>query len=98
MSDNRFGAGEADGDAEPQPRRTSLAAILGVLLAGGSLLLPATWALAVSAGAILFGVVARRQYKQDPRTGPSWLSLVALIVGGFVFVSQAVILILVSSG
>jgi len=37
-------------------------------------------------------VPGRRQFKRDPSTGPGWVSLAAIIVSGFVFVSQAVIL------
>ena len=74
-------------------RRTSLPAIIGVLLSAGSFLLPAVPALVASAGGIALGVIGRRQFKRDPRTGPSWVSLAAIIIGAFVFVSQAVLLV-----
>ncbi|HKH09267.1 MAG TPA: hypothetical protein VKA62_09995 [Agromyces sp.] len=89
MSANRTG----DGDA--QPRRLSLAAIIGVLLALGSLVLPLTWALGASAFAVVLGVVGYRQARRDPRTGPQWVSLLAIIVGALVFASQAAILLIV---
>lgn len=73
-------------------RSIPLAATIGLVLAVGSLFLPATGALAASAGAIALGIVGRRQFKRDPSTGPGWVSLAAIIVGGFVFVSQAVFL------
>ena len=80
-----------DRGAQPR-RRTSLYAIVGLLLAVGSLLLPAVPAMVAAAGGITLGVLGRRQFKRDPRSGPSWVSLAAIIVGGFVFASQAVLL------
>lgn len=73
-------------------RRVSLYAVVGLLLAVLSLALPAVPALATAAGAIILGVLGRRQFKRDPATGPGWVSLAAIIVGAFVFASQAVIL------
>ena len=84
---DRFTAGAAG------PRRTSMLAITGLVLAIASVLLPAVLALVVSAGAIVLGVLARRQLKRDPATGPSWVSIAALAIGGFVFVSQAILLV-----
>ncbi|MFC5792006.1 hypothetical protein EDM22_12190 [Agromyces tardus] len=92
MSANRTG----DGDA--QPRRLSLAAIAGVLLAIASVLLPATWALPVALIAIVLGVIGYRQARRDPRTGPQWVSVVAMVVGAFVAISQGIILVLVATG
>ena len=92
MSANRTG----DGDA--QPRRLSLAAIAGVLLAIASALLPATWALPVALVAIVLGVIGYRQARRDPRTGPQWVSVVAMVVGAFVAISQGIILVLIASG
>lgn len=92
MSANRTG----DGDA--RPRRLSLAAIAGVLLAVASFLLPATWALPVALIAIVLGIVGYRQARRDPRTGPQWVSVVAMIVGAFVALSQGIILLLVAAG
>lgn len=86
MTFNRFGAPAG-------PRRTSLLAIIGLLLAVGSLFFPAVGALVMSAAAIVLGVLARRQLKRDPATGPSWVSLAALVIGGFVFLSQGVLLV-----
>lgn len=86
MTFNRFG--------DPAgPRRTSLLAIIGLLLAVSSLFFPAVGALVISAAAIVLGVLARRQLKRDPATGPSWVSLAALVIGGFVFLSQGVLLV-----
>jgi hypothetical protein len=90
MSANRYGSSDAE------PRRTSIFGIVGILLAAASLFLPAVPALVTAAGAIILGVLARRQVKRDPRTGPLWVSLIALIAGGFVFLSQAVILAVVT--
>lgn len=73
-------------------RRTSLYAIVGALLGVLALALPAVPAFATAAGAIILGILGRRQFKRDPSTGPSWVSLAAIIVGGFVFLSQGVIL------
>lgn len=84
------------GDADAQPPRLSTYGIIGVLLALGSLFLPAVPALVAAVGAVVLGVLARRQVKREPRTGPSWIWVVAVIVGGFVFVSQAVILAVVT--
>lgn len=84
---DRFTAGSAGG------RRTSMLAIIGLVLAVASVLLPAVPALVVSAGAIVLGVLARRQLKRDPATGPSWVSISALVIGAFVFVSQAILLV-----
>ena len=88
MSFERFG------DAPLQPRRTSLVAIIALVLAVGSIFLPAVFALIVAGGAIVLALIARRQLKRDPATGPSWVSLTALVLGGFVFVSQGVLLAL----
>jgi hypothetical protein len=85
---NRFNAGAAG------PRRTSMFAITGLVLAVGSVLLPAVAALVVSAGAIVLGVLARRQLKRDPATGPSWVSIAALVIGAFVFLTQAILLVM----
>jgi hypothetical protein len=74
-------------------RRTSMLAIIGLVLAAASVLLPAVAALVVSAGAIALGVLARRELKRDQATGPSWVSMSALVVGGFVFVSQAILMV-----
>lgn len=79
------------------PRRTSMLAIIGLILAIASVLLPAVAALVVSAGAIVLGVLARRQLKRDPATGPSWVSIAALVIGAFVFVSQAILLVIFST-
>jgi membrane-bound ClpP family serine protease len=78
------------------PRRTSALAIIGLLLAVASLFFPALGALVISAAAIVLGVLARRQLKRDPATGPSWVSLAALVIGGFVFLSQGVLLMVFS--
>ena len=85
---DRFTAGAAGS------RRTSMLAIIGLVLAVASVLLPAVAALVVSAGAIVLGVLARRQLKSDPATGPSWVSIAALVIGGFVFVTQAILLVI----
>jgi hypothetical protein len=82
---------DRSGDAAKR-RRVSLSAIIGLLLAVLSLALPAVPALATAAGAIILGVLGRRQFKRDPATGPGWVSLAAIIVGAFVFAGQAVIL------
>jgi hypothetical protein len=82
--------GPSDGIAR---RRTSLYAILGVVLSAGSFLLPAVPALVAAAGGIALGVIGRRQFKRDPATGPSWVSLAAIVIGAFVFISQAVLLV-----
>ncbi len=88
MSFERFG------DAPLRPRRTSLVAIIALVLAVGSIFLPAIAAVIVAGGAIVLALIARRQLKRDPATGPSWVSLTALVLGGFVFVSQGVLLAL----
>ena len=80
--------------ATRQPRRTSLVAIIALVLAVGSIFLPAIFALVVAAGAVVLALIARRQLKRDPATGPAWVSLTALVLGGFVFVSQGVLLAL----
>ena len=79
------------------PRRTSMLAIIGLILAIASVLLPAVAALVVSAAAIVLGVLARRQLKRDPATGPSWVSIAALVIGAFVFLSQAILLVIFST-
>ena len=76
----------------------SPAAVIGALLALLSLALPALWALGVAAVAIALGVIGRRQFRADPSTGPGWISLTAVILGGFVFVSQGVLLLLATLG
>ncbi|MGI9823926.1 hypothetical protein [Agromyces sp. Marseille-Q5079] len=73
-------------------RRTSRVAITGAVLAVASMLLPAVGALVVSAGAIVCGVIGRRQLRKDPSTGPRWVSLIAIALGVFVFLGQAAIL------
>ncbi|TYL50513.1 hypothetical protein [Agromyces mariniharenae] len=73
-------------------RRVPLFAIVGLLLGVLSLALPAVPALVAAAGGIILGVLGRRQFRRDPANGPGWVSLAAIIVSGFVFVSQAVIL------
>ena len=84
--------GMSDGRTTSRWRSVSLAAVIGLLLAVGSLFLPAVGALVVSAGAIVLGVLGRRQLKRDPGSGPGWVSIAALVVGGFVFLSQSVFL------
>lgn len=88
MTFSRFDAGATG------PRRTSMLAIIGLVLAAASLLLPAAAALVASAGAIVLGALARRQLKRDPATGPSWVSIAALVIGGFVFLTQAILLVI----
>jgi len=88
MSADRPGSGAAR-------TRVSLSAVIGLLLGVLAFVLPAVPALATAAGGIILGVLGRRQFRRDPATGPGWVSLAAIIVGGFVFVSQAVILVVV---
>ena len=73
-------------------RRISPYALIGLVLSVGSFLLPAVPALVTAVGGIILGILARRQFKRDPLTGPGWMSLAAIVVGGFVFLSQAVLL------
>ena len=73
-------------------RRISLYALIGLALSVGSFLVPAVPALVTAAGGIILGILGRRQFKRDPLTGPGWVSLAAIVVGGFVFLSQAVLL------
>ena len=73
-------------------RRISPYALIGLVLSVGSFLLPAVPALVTAAGGIILGILGWRQFKRDPLTGPGWMSLAAIIVGGFVFLSQAVLL------
>ncbi len=89
MSADRPGGGAA------KRPRVSLYAVVGLLLCVLALALPAVPALATAAGGIILGVLGRRQFRRDPTTGPGWVSLAAIIVSGFVFVSQAVILAVV---
>jgi hypothetical protein len=89
MSADRPGGGAA------KRSRVSLFAIIGLGLGVLALALPAVPALAAAAGGIILGVLGRRQYTRDPSTGPGWVSLAAIIVSAFVFVSQAVILAVV---
>ncbi|HEX6365234.1 MAG TPA: hypothetical protein VF000_03735 [Agromyces sp.] len=84
MSTDRFGTAG--------PRRTSLLAIIGLVLAVGAIFLPAVGAIVLGAAAVVLGLLARRKLKQDPSTGPSWVSLTAIVLGGFVALSQAVLL------
>ncbi|MFF2369704.1 hypothetical protein [Agromyces sp. NPDC058110] len=72
-------------------RSTSRIAIFGLVAAVVSLLLPAIPALVASFVAVVLGLVARRQLRVDPATGPSWVSLVALLLGGFIFLAQGAI-------
>jgi hypothetical protein len=66
-------------------------AIAALAFAAASLLLPAVGAFILSAAAFVLGVLARRQLRRTPGAGPSWVSIAALIVGGFVFAWQVVI-------
>jgi len=66
-------------------------AVAALAFAAASLLLPAVGAFILSAAAIVLGVLARRELRRNPDAGPSWVSLAALIVAGFVFAWQAVI-------
>ncbi|ANJ26631.1 hypothetical protein [Agromyces aureus] len=82
--------------SEPQRRarlgrNTSRIAIAGVAAAVISMLLPAIPALVVAFVAFVLGLVARRQLRVDPATGPSWVSIVAIVLGAFIFVSQGAI-------
>lgn len=72
-------------------RRTSLLAIIGLILAVGSFFLPAIAAITLSAAAVVLGVLARRKFKREPSTGPSWVSLTAIVIGAFVALSQALL-------
>ena len=82
------GSGGTSGAA----RRIQWFAVAALAFAAASLFLPAVGALVLSAAAIVLGVIARRQLRRDPSAGSSWVSIAALILGGFVFVSQLVIL------
>lgn len=73
-------------------RSTSRVAIVAVAAAVIALALPAVPALVVAFVSVVLGLVARRQLRVDPMTGPSWLSIVAIVLGGFIFVSQGAIL------
>ena len=84
-------SGDRSGSAAKRSR-VSLFAIIGLALGVLALALPALPALVTAAGGIILGVLGRRQFKHDPATGPGWVSLAAIIVSAFVFVSQAVIL------
>jgi hypothetical protein len=66
-------------------------AIAALAISAASLLLTALGAFILSAAANVLGVLACRQLRRNPDVGPSWVSLAALIVGGFVFAGQAVI-------
>lgn len=90
--------GAAPGGALRWFGTVSPAAVIGALLAVLSLALPALWALGVAAVATALGVIGRRQYRADPATGPGWISLVAIILGGFVFVTQGTLLLLATLG
>jgi len=72
-------------------RTTSRIAIAGAAAAVISLALPAIPALVVAFAAVVLGLVARRQLRVDPATGPSWVSIVAIVLGGFTFISQGAI-------
>ncbi|WP_157413217.1 hypothetical protein [Agromyces allii] len=72
-------------------RNTSRIAIVGAAAAVISLVLPAIPALVVAFAAFVLGLVARRQLRVDPATGPSWVSIIALVLGGFIFVTQGAI-------
>ena len=79
-------------DPNGAPRRgLQWLAIAALAFAAASLLLPAVGAFILSAAAIVLGVLARRQLRRNRDAGPSWVSLAALIIGGFVFAWQAVI-------
>ena len=83
---------ERTGDGDARPRRTSLYSIIGLILSIGSFLVPAWVALVAAAGGVILGFLGRRQFKRDPKSGPSWVSLAAMIIGGFVFIAQAFLL------
>jgi hypothetical protein len=83
---------DRQGGTAAKRSRVSLFAIIGLALGVLALALPAVPALVTAAGGIILGVLGRRQFRRDPSTGPGWVSLAAIIVSGFVFVSQAVIL------
>ncbi|WP_353828790.1 hypothetical protein [Agromyces sp. SYSU T0242] len=96
MSGRFGGQGSGRGVPDDTPtRRPSLAAIIGIGLAVLAFALPAWWALPVAAAAVGLGILGRRQYRDDPATGPGWLSMTAIILGAFVLVAQVVILIAV---
>lgn len=76
----------------------SPSAVIGLLLAVLSLALPALWALGVAAVATALGAVGRRQYRADSTTGPGWISLAAMILGGFVLISQGGLLLAAGLG
>lgn len=84
-----------DGRTTPGWSSTTLVALIALVLAVGSLFLPAAGALAVSGGSVVLGLLGRRRLKRDPGAGPAWVPLAAVVLGGFVFVSQAVFLAVV---
>jgi hypothetical protein len=92
------GGGEAGGASRGRALRwfgtVSPAAVIGLLLALLSLALPALWALGVSGVAIALGVQGRRRFRADPATGPGWISIAAIILGVFVFVTQGVLILM----
>ncbi|GAA2027717.1 hypothetical protein GCM10009819_08960 [Agromyces tropicus] len=92
-----FGARRGIPGDDGPTRRPSLAAIIGVGLAVLAFALPSWFALPVGAAAIVLGVVARRQFRADPATGPGWLSITAIVLGAFVLIGQVLILLTVLS-
>ncbi|GAA4053710.1 hypothetical protein [Agromyces indicus] len=97
---------DGGGDADGAPRGGALrwfgtvspAAVIGLLLAALSLALPALWALGVSGIALALGVQGRRRFREDPSTGPGWISMAAIILGGFVFVTQGALILFATVG
>jgi len=85
-----WASGSRDSSGAPS-RAPQWLAIAALAFAAASLLLPALGAFILSAAAIVLGVLARRQLRRNPDVGPSWVSLAALIIAGFVFAWQAVI-------
>lgn len=83
-------SGSRDTNRSPS-RNVQWLAIAALAFAVASLLFPAVGAFILSAAAIVLGVLARRQLRRNPDAGPSWVSITALILGGFVFAWQAVI-------
>ncbi|MEI5583267.1 MULTISPECIES: hypothetical protein [unclassified Agromyces] len=96
------GGGEAGGPARGGALRwfgtVSPAAVIGLLLALLSLALPALWALGVSGIAVALGVQGRRRFRADPAAGPGWISLTAMILGGFVFLTQGALILAATLG
>lgn len=90
MSDDRSPRDSSRADG----RRYAWTAIIAAAIVAVALFTPAIASLPLSALGVVLGLRARREVKNDPTLVAGWLWIGAVVVGGFVLVSQLILVVL----